>query len=156
MKKMTLLILLSCSFFITQSAALGDEEFLKAPLISGGEIIKKTETRLEMKAALSHDDIVNFYRDALKNHEDIKFRDWKDATYIEDDGKRPWHSITISKEDKEGTNIIIAKDNWTWIIGTLVLRFIGVFVVLLFLMLGMYASGSIISRSIKKMEQKKA
>ncbi len=156
MKRMTLLILFSCSFFMTQSIALGDEEFLKAPLMPGVEIVNKTEKRLEMKSPLSHDEIVNFYREALKKHGDIKFRDWKDATYIEDDGKLPWHSITIAKEDKEGTNIIIAKDSWTWIIGTLVLRFIGVFVVLLFLMLGMYISGSIISRSVKRMVQKKA
>ncbi len=156
MKKMTFLILLSCSIFMIHSLALGSEEFLKAPLIPGSEIIKKTKTRLEMKSQLSHDEIVKFYREALKKHEDIKFRDWKDSTYIEDDGKLPWHSITISKEDKDGTNILIAKDSWTWIIGTLILRFIGVFVVLLVLMLGMYISGIIISRSVKKLEAKKS
>jgi Na+-transporting methylmalonyl-CoA/oxaloacetate decarboxylase gamma subunit len=48
------------------------------------------------------------------------------------------------------------KDNWTWIIGTLVLRFIGVFVVLLFLRVGMYISGTIISRTVKKLEAKKS
>jgi len=47
------------------------------------------------------------------------------------------------------------KDNWTWIIGTLVLRYIGVFMVLLFLFLGMTISGAIISRSIERMEAKK-
>ena len=108
-----------------------------------------------MKSPLSHDQIVAFYREALKEHEDIKFRDWKDATYIEDDGKLAWHSITISKQTKDGANIVIVKDNWTWIIGTLVLRFIGVFVVLLFLMAGMYISGAIISRTVKRLEAKK-
>ena len=109
-----------------------------------------------MKSPLSHDEILAFYRQALKKHKDIKFRDWKDATYIEDDGKLLWHSITISKQNKDGANIVIVKDNWTWIIGTLVLRFIGVFVVLLFLMVGMYISGTIISRSVKKLEAKKS
>jgi hypothetical protein len=131
------------------------EDFLGAPLVPGGETIEKTETRLEIKSPLSHDEIVAFYRQALKKYEDIKFRDWTDATYIEDDGKLPWHSITISKHHEDEANIVIVKDSWTWIIGTLVLRFIGVFVVLLFLMVGMYISGTIISRSVKKLEAKK-
>ncbi|MGD8983768.1 MAG: hypothetical protein PVI53_07060, partial [Desulfobacteraceae bacterium] len=108
------------------------------------------------KSHLSHDEIVEFYRQALKKYKDIKFRDWEDATYIEDDGRLTWHSITISKQTKDGANIVIVKDNWTWIIGTLVLRFIGVFVVLLFLMVGMYISGTIISRSVRKLEAKKS
>jgi hypothetical protein len=143
-------------FFLTIPAPLCAEGFLGAPLIPGGETIQKTETRLEMKSHLSHDEIVEFYRQALKKHKDIKFRDWEDATYIEDDGRLTWHSITISKQTKDGANIVIVKDNWTWIIGTLVLRFIGVFVVLLFLMVGMYISGTIISRSVKKLEAKKS
>ena len=118
--------------------------------------MERTKSRLEMKSPLSHDEIVAFYRQALKKYEDIKFRDWKDATYIEDDGRLSWHSITISKHYSGGTKLVIVKDNWTWIIGTLVLRFIGVFVVLLFLMLGMYISGTIISRSVKKLEAKKS
>jgi len=86
---------------------------------------------------------------------DIKFRDWKDSTYIEDDGKLPWHSITISKGHKDGATVIIMKDSWTWIVGTLILRYIGVFAVLTVLYLGMSVSGRIISTSIKRMEEKK-
>jgi len=152
MKKLLLSIFI---FLLTMPGPLYAQDFLGAPLIPGGETIKKTESRLELKSPLSHDEIVAFYREALKKHEDIKFRNWKDATYIEDDGKLPWHSITISKETNDEGNIVIVKDNWTWIIGTLVLRFIGVFVVLLFLMAGMYISGSIISRSVKRLEAKK-
>jgi hypothetical protein len=153
MKKILLPIFI---FFLTIPAPLWAEDFLGAPLIPEGETIQKTDTRLEMKSHLSHDEIIEFYRQALKKHKDIKFRDWKDATYIEDDGKLAWHSITISKQAKDGANIVIVKDNWTWIIGTLVLRFIGVFVVLLFLMVGMYISGTIISRSVRKLEAKKS
>ena len=153
MKKLFFPILI---FILISPVPLCAEDFLGAPLVPGGETIQKTETRLEMKSPLSHDEIVAFYREALKKHEDIKFRDWKDATYIEDDGKLAWHSITISKQAKDGANIVIVKDNWTWIIGTLVLRFIGVFVVLLFLMGGMYLSGAIISRSVKRLEGKKS
>ncbi len=149
MKKNMLLVLVLALMLPALSDA---EEFLGAPVISQGETLNKTDSRLELKADLSHDEVVAFYQDALKDFPDIKFRDWPDATYIEDDGKALWHSITISKENKDGTNIVIMKDNWTWIIGTLVLRYIGVFVVLLILLIGMTISGAIISRSVKKRE----
>jgi hypothetical protein len=132
------------------------DDFLGAPLIPTGEVIQRTNSRMEMKTNLSHDEIVAFYKEALKDHTDIKFREWKDATYIEDDGRLAWHSITISKGDSSQTSIAIMKDNWTWIIGTLIIRYIGVFVVLVVLLLGMSISGSIISRSIKKMSAEKA
>ena len=149
MKKNMLLVLVLCLMFPAYSDAA---EFLGAPVISPGETVKKTDVRLELNADLSHDEVVAFYREALKDFEDIKFRDWPDATYVEDDGNLQWHSITISKEDQDGTNIVIMKDNWTWIIGTLVLRYIGVFVVLIVLLIGMTISGAIISRSVKKIE----
>jgi hypothetical protein len=91
----------------------------------------------------------------LKGLHDIKFRDWKNATYIEDDGNRPWHSITISKMGANESTVSIVKDNWTWIIGTLVLRYVGVFMVLMVLFLGMFVSGKIISKSVESMEAKK-
>jgi hypothetical protein len=149
MKKNMMLVLVLVLLLPAYSDA---EEFLGAPVISQGETLKKTDVRLELKVDLSHDEVVAFYQDALKDLPDMKFRDWSDATYIEDDGKARWHSITISKENKDGTSIVIMKDNWTWIIGTLVLRYIGVFVVLLVLLVGMTISGAIISRSVKKME----
>jgi hypothetical protein len=142
-------------FFLSLSAHLGAVDFLKAPVIPQGKVIDKTDSRLELKTTLTHAKALAFYKEALKTYEDIKFREWKDSTYIEDDGKLPWHSITISKGDKEGATVIIMKDNWTWIIGTLILRYIGVFAVLLVLYLGMSVSGRIISRSIESMKGKK-
>jgi hypothetical protein len=133
------------------------EDFLGAPLIPSAEITLKKTDRMEMTCHLSHDQVIAFYQESLKGYPDIKFREWKEATYIEDDGKLAWHSITVSKGDPSETTIVIVKDNWTWIIGTLIIRYIGVFVVLVVLLLGMSISGNIISRSIKKMEtQKKA
>ena len=131
-------------------------DFLGVPVILDGETIKRTEGRLEFKVDLSHNEALTFYREALKDYADIKFRDWEDATYIEDDGNRPWHSITISKDNAKGTMIVVVKDNWTWIIGTLVLRYIGVFVVLMVLFIGMSISGRIISGIVKKVDTKKA
>jgi hypothetical protein len=132
------------------------EDFLGAPVIPQGTATKKTDNRLEMKTGLSHDQVIAFYREALKNFQDIKFREWKDATYIEDDGKMPWHSITVAKGGENGTEITIVKDNWTWIVGTLVLRYIGVFIVLMLLLIGMSVSGKIISKSVARMDAKKA
>lgn len=153
MKKCMMIFFSLLLFF---PALVGAEKFLGAPVIPQGKAIDKTKARLELKTNLSHDEVLAFYKEALKEVSDIKYRDWAEATYIEDDGARKWHSITISKADKDGATVIILKDNWTWIIGTLILRYIGVFVVLLVLFLGMNVSGSIISRSVKKMEAKKA
>jgi hypothetical protein len=133
----------------------GAEDFLGAPLIPGGKTIKKTDSRLEFNSGMVHDEALAFYKEALKDFRDIKFRDWKHATYIEDDGNLKWHSITISKEHDRATNVVIVKDSWTWIIGTLILRYIGVFVVLILLLFGMSLSGAIISRWVKKVEAKK-
>ena len=155
MKKITTLTVFFCFSVIINPQSLKAEDFLGAPVITSGKTILKTESRLEMVSPFTHEDALRFYEKALQKHKDIKFRDWEDATYIEDDGNLPWHSITISKEDKDGAGIVIVKDNWTWIIGTLVLRYIGVFMVLLFLFLGMTISGFIISRSVERMEAKK-
>lgn len=149
MKRLNSIILV---FLMLQPVLLRAEDFLGAPVIPDSVTVKKTEKRFEMKSGLTHDEAVKLYREALKDFEDIKFREWKDATYIEDDGKLAWHSITISKGDEKETTIVIVKDNWTWIMGTLILRYIGVFAVLMVLFLGMSVSGSIISRWAGKTE----
>jgi hypothetical protein len=154
MKKLIYLVFVLLLF--NPTFILGAEGFLEAPVIPQGTAIEKSDARLELKIGLSHEEVLSFYKEALKGLDDIKFREWKDVTYIEDDGSRPWHSITISKGDQKETHIIIVKDNWTWIIGTLVLRYVGVFVVLMVLFLGMSASGKIISGSMKKIEGQKA
>jgi hypothetical protein len=152
MKKTALLFLILLLFPAISNA----EDFLGAPVVSQGKENLRTDARLEMKTPLSHDEVVLFYKEKLKDVPDIKFRDWKDSTYIEDDGARPWHSITISKDDKDGATIVIVKDNWTWIIGTLILRYIGVFVVLMIVLLGMVVSGKIITSFVRRAEAKKA
>ena len=151
MKRIIILMIIASSNILF-NPALSAEEFLGVQLMSGGEIGLKTESRLEMTAPYTHDEIVQYYKETLKIYDDIKFRDWEDSTYIEDDGKLAWHSITVSKESKNGTSIIIMKDNWTWIIGTLILRFIGVFGVLCCLYAGMSLAGALISKSVKKLE----
>jgi len=120
-----------------------------------GTVDNRTEDRLDMLSPMTHDQALAFYKEKLEGMKDIKIRNWKTQSYIEDDSNRPWHSITIDKEFTEGTKISIVRDNWTWIIGTLILRYIGVFVVLLLLLVGMTVSGKIISSTVKKAEAAK-
>lgn len=149
-----IILVVAISWVIPSS--LWADTFLGAPVIPEGKIILQTDSRLELEVDKSHDQVLQYYKKALKDFKDIRYRDWKDATYIEDDGKMPWHSITISKSKAgEKVSVVIIKDNWTWIIGTLILRFIGVFVVLLVLFVAMSISGAIIHRTVKKLGSKK-
>jgi len=146
---MKTIVSLVLTFFMPLLLHAESGGFLGAPVMPGGETDLKTDGRLEMTYSFSHDDILTFYQGALKTHRDIRFRDWEDATRIEDNGNLPWHSISISKHAEAATKVTIVKDNWTWIIGTLALRYVGVFVVLLFLYLGMAFSGAVITRIVK-------
>lgn len=130
------------------------EDFLGVPLPSGGNLVLSQEDRLEKTYDMPYDELVRFYKEALKDYEYIKFWDRGDATYIEDHLNRPWHSVTISRTDK-GADLVILKDNWTWIIGTLTIRFAGTFAVLGVLYLALSLSGTIISRTIGAKKKKK-
>ena len=152
MKKTTLFLILLCLTLPVPSWA---EYFLEAPIIPGAEIISQTDSRMEIRVDKSHDEVLNFYQKSFEAQPDLKYRDWEQATYIEDDGKMPWHSVMISKEGKQGTRIIIVKDNWTWIVGTLILRFVAVFIVLLVLYACMTLSGKLIAWSLRRMETSK-
>lgn len=131
------------------------EDFLGAPVMPGGKVVSQTDARLEKTYDVSYEAAVKFYQEALKGEKDIKFRDRGGETYIEEYQTRPWHSVTITKVAEGRTDIVILKDNWTWIIGTLVLRFFGVFAVLSVLYLALSISGAIISRTVKVEEQKR-
>jgi len=154
-KYLFILMVLSLSFPAVISAE-EYEKFLDLPLMPGAKTAQKSEKRLEMMTGASHDEVLDFYKNVIREegYPDIKFREWKDATYIEDDGSLDWHSITISKDETDGTTVAIVKDNFKWIISTLVIRYIGVFVVLLVLFFGMSVSGGILSRLVKKEDKK--
>lgn len=164
MKKyiITLLIILLPAISYAEDFA---KDFLDDSILKDSESVQRDEGKLTFTTGLSHDEVLSFYRKELKalylkkkeDPGDINYRDWEDVTYIEDDGRMPWHSITISKEmNDDVTTVVISKDKWTWIVGTLIIRYIAVFVVLLLLFVGMKVSGAIISSSVKKVEAKKA
>jgi hypothetical protein len=146
MIKSILLIVILCISLPTVVCA---EDFLGAPVMPGGKTLVSKSDRLETIYDMKYDEVVNFYRKALKSEQYVKFWDRGDAMYIEEHLDRPWHSITISSTDKGQTTIVILKDNWTWIIGTLMLRFIGTFAVLTALYIALSISGTILSRTIK-------
>jgi len=136
---------LCCSFSFA-------EDFLGAPVMPDGKVVSETPERLEKTYNVPFHAAVKFYQDALKGEKDIKFRDWGAQTRIEDHSNRPWQSITITKAAEDRTDIVFLKFNWTWIFGTLILRFFGVFVVLIVLYVSMSISGAIIPRLIKAHE----
>jgi hypothetical protein len=153
-RKMKIRLFIALVILIAIPGIAGAEDFLGMPATPDATIINKTDKRFEFSTGLTHDEAVSFYREQLKllkQDDDIKYREWKASTYIEDDGKKPWHAINISKEPKDSrTIIVITKDNWGWIISTLLLRFIGVFVVLAILYIGFQISGYIMKLTISR------
>lgn len=126
------------------------EDFLGLPIMPDGEVISETDDRLEKVYDVPFEKALNFYRETLKDEKDIKFRErGPEEMIIEEHGARPWHSISISQVSDGKTNIVFLKDNWTWILGTLTLRFFGVFAVLVVLYIVLEISGAIISRVVK-------
>ncbi|MBI4776535.1 MAG: hypothetical protein HY788_20565 [Deltaproteobacteria bacterium] len=153
MRKFSLIVLLTFLFLPGVSSS---EEFLSAPVLPGGNVVSKSPERLEIAYDLTLDQVIAFYRQALEKEPNVKFRDRKGQVYIEDHAARPWHSIRLVRNSPGNITVVTMKDNWTWIIGTLVLRFIGVFVVLLVLYVAMVISGSVLSRIGSRQKQPSA
>jgi hypothetical protein len=101
-----------------------------APVMPGGKILKTDDTTMFIEYEMPPQAIVAWYKEALKNYKDEKWRDWAEQTYIEDQGGANWHSIGISKGGGAKTTVKITRDNMTWIMSTLLIRFAGVFLVL--------------------------
>ena len=76
--------------------------------------------------------------------------------YIEDQGGSKWHAIKISKTGGAKTTVTIVKDNWTWIMATLLIRFTGVFIVLLVLWIFLNISTAIVLRPKGRGKKKQA
>jgi hypothetical protein len=125
-------------------------QWIGAPIMPGGARVKEESGRLYHEYTLPYNQVLVWYQEALKRYPDARYRDWKDEMYIEDQGGSKWHAIIISKTGGPKTIVTIVKDNWTWIMATLVIRFIGVFVVLLVLWLGLNIAGFFMQRFVKE------
>lgn len=140
----------------TGSAA---SEIFDAPLPDGGELISAGKTGMVTVRYdnLSPAEIADFYNRHLTGMSDIKWNETEGSreVVIYDWGNRPWHRINVySSGTGKETLLTIRKDSWTWIIGTLIIRFVGVFVVLFILMIALLVSGSIFSFKKTQTENK--
>jgi hypothetical protein len=147
-------IITAVAIISTFATAARADDFLGAPILPGGAEIEKTAEVYRFSVPASPEEALGFYKERLAKAPDIRYRDWADEFYIEDDGRTPWHAIRISKVEKSGTVVTIQKDSWTWIFGTLLLRFVGVFVVIVLLYLAMLVSGAVISRAVGRQPAK--
>ena len=150
MKRFLLLLLLVLIF--NPCVSMG-EDFLGAPLPPGGKVVFQSDTRLEKSYPLSYENAIKFYESALKDEEDIKFWERVREIKIEEYNVRPWHSITIEKADG-GTRITVVKDSWTWILGTLCIRWLAVFGVLVALYIPLSIVGAVSARIALKKKAK--
>ena len=131
-------------------------QWLGAPIMPEGTKVKQESGRLITEYNLPYDKVLPWYQEALKKYPDTRYRDWKEEMYIEDQGVSKWHSIKISKTNGPKTLVTIQKDNWTWIMATLFIRFTGVFVVLLVLWGALKIAIFIMLKTIKEEKTKQA
>jgi hypothetical protein len=124
-----------------------------APVMPGGKIVKAEGTAVYVQYDQPYDKVLAWYRDALKDYRDkerniefTKYRDWKEQMYIEDQGAANWHSIGISKIEGPVTTVKIVRDNFTWIMSTLLIRFAGVFFVLCILWIFLNVNGAVMKK----------
>jgi hypothetical protein len=128
-------------------------QWLGAPIMPEGTALKQGSGRISTEYNLSYAQVLTWYQEALKRYPHARYRDWKEEMYIEDQGGSKWHAIIISKTGGPKTTVTIVKDNWTWIMATLFIRFTGVFVVLLVLWIGLNISGFAMRRFFKEDEK---
>jgi hypothetical protein len=125
------------------------EDFLGAPVMPGGTTVKTDKRVLEKVYDLPKGQVLDYYKDIFKDSKDIKFRDRRDRLDIDEYGNQPWQKISISLNAQGQTRVIFERDSWTWILGTLTIRFVGVFVVLIVLYGAMAVATSLIMRAEK-------
>ena len=126
-------------------------QWLGAPIMPGGTRVAEDPSHIVTEYDLPYDQVFAWYKAALARYPDARYRDWKEEMYIEDQGGSKWHAIKISKTGPK-ISVTIKKDNWTWIFSTLLIRFVGVFVVLLVLWIFLNLSGVIMGRFFKEEE----
>jgi hypothetical protein len=124
-------------------------QWLGAPVMPNGTTLKSEPSELVIAYDLPHDQVRAWYEAALKSYPDARYRDWHEEMYIEDQGASRWHAIKISKTGGPRTTVTIKKDSWTWVIATLVIRFIGVFVVLIVLWICLSIAAFVMLRTMR-------
>lgn len=131
-------------------------QWLGAPIMPDGTKVKGESSLLVTEYHLPYDQVLTWYKEALQKYPDARYRDWEEEMYIEDQGLSKWHAIKISKTDGPKTFVTIQKDSWSWIMATLLIRFTGVFVVLLVLWVALNIAIFIMRKTIKENKTKSA
>ena len=144
------MIVATCSpVLLAADAPLQDKQW-EAPVMPGGTLVKTEDTSVLITYNQPYETVLAWYKKAMENYKDEKFRDWKEQMYIEDQGGAKWHSIGISKDGGAITTVRIVKDNWTWIFSTLLIRFAGVFAILVILWILLSISNAIMKKAFAK------
>lgn len=152
MKKLNILLITGIVLLSSVVLASG----MKVSLPEGGILLSEKDAYdlVYQYPELTLADAEIFFRNEFKDDEaevNWKISDDKNEYTINDWGSRDWHKITIHKmADNNGVEISVQKDSWTWIIGTLVIRFVGVLIVLSLLMIALYISGAIFKIALRK------
>ena len=68
---------------------------------------------------VSHEQVLAYYQEVLKEAQDQKLRDRKTEVTIEHNGRLPWQRISVSKDRSKQSDVTITMDSRTWIMGTL-------------------------------------
>ncbi len=147
-------LILPLAIFLTTTGLQASENF-HAPVPAGGKLLTSEDsgTINILYQDKSLEEIIKFYKDRLEGKENINWKepDTSSRVIIYDWGNREWHKIEMMSRDTDsGVEITIDRDSWTWIIGTLVIRFVGVFTVLVILMIALYISGGIMTIRVTK------
>ena len=127
-----------------------------APVMPGGTTVKSDSTTTFAEYDLPFQQVLEWYKNELKANPDVKYRDWSDQMYIEDQGGANWHSIGISKGDGAKTKVKITRDNMTWIMSTLLIRFAGVFFVLCILWIFLNINSAVMKKLFSDKAKQKA
>lgn len=143
------LIALVTLLLLLTAASAWAKEYLGLPLFDPGVAGKVDEMEFEATYPVAPEKVLEFYKKALEGEQDVRFREFGGNLLVEDFGARPWNKILIAKGDPAQAKVTITKDSWTWIIGMLSLRFMGVFTVLLVLFLAMAFATGMIKRAVK-------
>lgn len=154
MKRIFIALILVFCFTSSGIYASESSENFGAPVPPGGEkLISELSATVKLSyKELSFREIEDFYKNELKDKSDINWKGTGNISrIIHDWGNREWHKIKLEDRGSgRGVEITIIKDNWTWIIGTLVIRFVGVLIVLIILMIALYILGKLMSISVSK------
>lgn len=142
MKKLLIMLVLAS---LLRGLPAFSEELVPVPA-GGKEITQPADDVVTYQYnTISLSEIKAFYGNLFKDDETISWQNPKrfKGLLINDWGSKKWHCISVVDKGPNDIEITVMRDSWTWIIGSLAVRFVGVLIVLSILMVALYLSGSL-------------